>query len=455
MRKLLLLIGLIVLGISIFSLPPIIVEELNDGQELFVEFRLKKFTINEYGELKDFFIFEPQSRAFIQIYQYGEDSFDIFDINTNEKILPIDFDYRISFENEYLEIIYYYENNGIKRYKFYNNEFFNFEVTISNIIGEVSIPIISFPPGIRRLDNRLISFIEDLPGPGRGQKTDAVMAIDTSTPISADLRYNTSGVTTAYVYMGPFKRTLIREAFDENVYEDINFLLKDVGAYSVFSNIFYYFVEFLWFINKITGNFGWAIIVFTIIIRFVLYPLYHKQTKSMMSMRKLQPEMDIIKKKYKDRQKQQEEIMKLYKKHNMNPMGGCLPALVQLPVFIILWRTIQYFGESFAYNPRFLLWDDLSEGGFSKNFVLILMSLAAYVLHALLSAQNTKMAWQSIAMTMIFPLLLSNLPSGVFVYYTTNAIIQLAITFFNNKRHNIKSITIRELFGLGPKPIRR
>ena len=165
--------------------------------------------------------------------------------------------------------------------------------------------------------------------------------------------------------------------------------------------------------------------------------------------------IEKLKKKYKNAQKLQEETMKMYKEKNVNPMGGCLPTLIQLPVFIVLWQTIQYFGEAFAYNPRFLLWTDLSEGGFGTNFIFILISLGAYLAIALLSAQNSKMAWQQIAMSTIFPLLLSGLPAGVFLYYTSNALIQLIITFYNNKRNGVKGIGFRELFGLGPKPVRR
>lgn len=65
------------------------------------------------------------------------------------------------------------------------------------------------------------------------------------------------------------------------------------------------------------------------------------------------------------------------------------------------------------------------------------------------------MAWQNILMSVIFPFFLINLPTGVFIYYATNAVIQTGITFYANKKNNIKGITIRQLLGLGPKKIRR
>jgi len=445
------IIGLLVLTVSIFSLPQINVNKTDTGN-LEVELKLMKFTMGNNGEIIDFRIFETRRRDFIQIYQYGLDSFDIFDVS-GEKIFPSHYEYSIDYNNEFLDVTYYFENNGIKNYRFYNNSYFQYEVTISGLTGNVAIPLISFQYGTRKIDNKLVSYIDQVFTGSKTEKFKAVMAIETSSEIS-DFQYYTEGITTATVYMGPLKKTFIREVFSDETNKDIDAMLKNLNAYSWTYYIVFWFTEFLWFLFKITGNFGWAIIIFTILIRLVLYPLYHKQTKTMLAMRKMQPEMDKIKKKYKDPQKQQEELAKLYKEHNVNP-AGCLTSLIQLPVFIVLWQAIQYFGESFAYNPRFLFWNDLSDGGFSKNFLLILISLAAYMLNALLTSQNAKMAWQNIIMTLIFPIFLANLPSGVFLYYTVNALIQLVMTFFNNRKHDIKGLTLRELFGLGPKPVRR
>jgi YidC/Oxa1 family membrane protein insertase len=326
-------------------------------------------------------------------------------------------------------------------------------VEFVDVKGLVTLPTISYRPGIRQMQSTMVSFIKEIPN--TGENLEALVAVEAASQIDNQLRYTTEGRTLSQVYMGPLKRTFMSEVFQNEAYDRISALLDELGAFGFFSKIFYWFVYFLYWLNEITGNFGWAIIIFTVIIRLGLYPLYHKQQQSMIKMREIQPEVDKLKKKYKNAQKLQEETMKLYKEKNVNPMGGCLPTLIQLPVFIVLWQTIQYFGEAFAYNPRFLFWSDLSQGGFGTNFIFILISLGAYMAIALLSAQNSKMAWQQIAMSTIFPLLLSSLPAGVFLYYTSNALIQLLITLYNNKRHGIKGIGIRELFGLGPKPVRR
>lgn len=95
------------------------------------------------------------------------------------------------------------------------------------------------------------------------------------------------------------------------------------------------------FIYKFVPNYGVAIIIFTIIVKLILTPLMVKQQRSMVSMQKIQPEMEKLKKKYeKDPQRLNEETMKLYRKYNVNPAGGCLPLLIQFPIIIGLYQVI-------------------------------------------------------------------------------------------------------------------
>lgn len=96
----------------------------------------------------------------------------------------------------------------------------------------------------------------------------------------------------------------------------------------------------LWFIN-IVGNYGVALIFFTILVRIILLPLSIKQQKSMQETQRIQPEISKIREKYKnDKEKLNEETMKLYKEHNVNPAGGCFPLLIQFPIIIGLYQTI-------------------------------------------------------------------------------------------------------------------
>jgi YidC/Oxa1 family membrane protein insertase len=100
------------------------------------------------------------------------------------------------------------------------------------------------------------------------------------------------------------------------------------------------------FFYSIVPNLGFAIILVTMLLMLLLYPLTHKQQKSMLAMQELGPKMKEIKEKYKDdRQKQSEETMKLYKENGANPFGSCLPLLIQTPFFISIFRVVQKIQE--------------------------------------------------------------------------------------------------------------
>ena len=97
----------------------------------------------------------------------------------------------------------------------------------------------------------------------------------------------------------------------------------------------------LGFIYQFVQNYGWALLLFTIVVKIILLPLGLKQQKSMTKMQLMQPKINEIQKKYEnDKTKQSEETMKLYKEYNISPMGGCLPMLIQLPILFGLYRVI-------------------------------------------------------------------------------------------------------------------
>ena len=95
------------------------------------------------------------------------------------------------------------------------------------------------------------------------------------------------------------------------------------------------------FFNGLTGNFGVAIILLTVLIRLILFPIAQKQFASMAAMKAIQPKMKAVQERYKDdKQKQQQEIMALYKKEKVNPLAGCLPILIQIPIFFALYKVL-------------------------------------------------------------------------------------------------------------------
>jgi YidC/Oxa1 family membrane protein insertase len=123
-------------------------------------------------------------------------------------------------------------------------------------------------------------------------------------------------------------------------------------------NFFEPFAQLLAFFYKLWPSFGGAIALFTLTIMVVLTPLTLKGTRSMMTMQALQPEMKKIQAQYKDdRQKLNEELLKFYKENKINPLGGCLPLLVQAPVFIILYnvlRGLTSVGANGTFEPKYL-----------------------------------------------------------------------------------------------------
>lgn len=120
---------------------------------------------------------------------------------------------------------------------------------------------------------------------------------------------------------------------------------------SIWSGASKFLLSILEFFYGLTNSFGLAIVILTILVRVALYPLNHKQMHSMQQMQKIQPRLKILQEKYgDDKQKLNEEMMRLYKENNVNPASGCLPLLVQLPILILLFnvlRTYDFTGASF------------------------------------------------------------------------------------------------------------
>ncbi|MGC9383106.1 MAG: membrane protein insertase YidC [Kosmotogaceae bacterium] len=376
------------------------------------------------------------------IYRYADDGFNIFE--DDKELIPTNFDYYID-ENTDIVVEFYYEG-GTKTFVIKNNPYYNFLV-ITDFPGKtlkMKIPYVSVSAQDERSGYGYHVSFSDKP---------TSVFVTTSDVGSVSLREitNISGNAVIRNYAGPKKLVYISEAVPE-YYDEVKQSLDDIGALSIFSYIHHGLVVSLYWFRELTNSFGWAIIIFTLIIRLILYPLYHVQTKSMIEMRKMQPEMQKIKQKYKDRQKQQEALMKLYKKEGVNPGTGCLTLLIQLPVFFVLYSVIRYFSEMFAFSPQFFIWNDLSTGGFGQNILLILISVAAGIYMATITSQDGRSARQAMIMSLIFPFLFYSLPTGLFIYYATNSVIQLLITMVVYKRYDMKGVSFREVLGLPARP---
>jgi YidC/Oxa1 family membrane protein insertase len=183
-------------------------------------------------------------------------------------------------------------------------------------------------------------------------------------------------------------------------------------------------------------NWGIAIIILTIILRIVLFPLNHKSLKAMKKMADLAPEIQKLQKKYKDDpQKLQQEMMKLYAEHGANPMSGCLPILAQIPIFIALYNVLMVAVE--LKNVPFLWVPDLSQH--DPFYILpILMGVSMIAQQWITPSSDKNQKFIMYAMAGIFTFLFMNFPAGLVLYWLTNNILGLIQSFFVNKTMNAK-----------------
>ena len=238
-------------------------------------------------------------------------------------------------------------------------------------------------------------------------------------------------------------------------------------------------------IFKVVGNFGLAIILATIALRLILYPMANHQFKSMNKMKKLQPQMEALKKKYADdQQKQQQEMMELFKREKANPVAGCLPMLIQFPILFAFYKvqvvTIEMFHAPFwgwikdlsAPDPTtyanlfgilpYAVPTDLPFGlGFLLHVGLwpIVMGVTQWVQMKMNPAATDPVQQKMFAlMPLIFTFMFANFPAGLVIYYTWNNLLSMAQQGYLMKRdgveiHLFKNLTppawLLRAFGFG------
>jgi YidC/Oxa1 family membrane protein insertase len=220
-------------------------------------------------------------------------------------------------------------------------------------------------------------------------------------------------------------------------------------------------------ISRHVGNFGLAIILATILMRLLLYPLANASFKSMGKMKKVQPQMEAIKKRYADdMQKQQQEMMELYKREKVNPLTGCLPMLVQFPILFAFYKvqivTIEMYHAPFwgwikdlsAPDPTsfvnlfgllpFTVPQTLPFGLGFLTFVLhvgawpLLMGMTQWVQFKMNPAPTDAMQAKMFAlMPLIFTFMFAAFPSGLVIYYTWNNLLSMAQQGYMMKREGV------------------
>lgn len=450
MKKILVFLSITLLSFSLVLAKNEIVVT-TQATEMVVKTRLAEYHIDlEKGTFKDVYLVFGKRKY---IYKYDNDGFDLISpegtvLNVSSFKLQDSKNSNGVFKgNVAVSFKYLYKGNEIeKRFIFENGPYYSYRVVAEGLTNgfKIALPRVGPNEYDRYEEGVFLSYYSK-------NKTVFFSVFETPGELSLDSGvplYITNGNFSAHNYMGPVKLTLMKAIINDH-YSWLKKILPTLPkAKSWYDPIFYGMVEFLGFFYRLTGNYGWAIIIFTIIVRLILYPLYHLQTKSMIKMRQIQPKVEQIRKKYKDPQRQQQELMKLYKEEGANPASGCLTILIQFPIFILLFAVIRYYSEGFAFSPSFFIWQDLSVGGFKQNILLVLIDILAVAYTSLISSTDLRSARQSVIMGVIFPFLFITFPTGLFLYYTVGSIIQLGITYYVYRKYNIKGIGLKKFLGL-------
>jgi YidC/Oxa1 family membrane protein insertase len=228
------------------------------------------------------------------------------------------------------------------------------------------------------------------------------------------------GATTtmdAALYSGPQETALL-----EKVAPGFE-LVKDYGFFTIVAKPIFWLMDQ---IHKVLGNWGWTIIVFTLLMKLVFFPLSAASYRSMGKMKILGPKMQALRERYKsDPQKMNQAMMELYKTEKANPIGGCLPVLVQMPVFIALYSVLQASVET--RNAPWLGWiHDLSTP--DPMYILpVLMAISMFIQTKLNPAPpDPVQAKVMMFMPLVFSAMFFMFPSGVVLYYVVNNVLSIA-----------------------------
>jgi len=260
-------------------------------------------------------------------------------------------------------------------------------------------------------------------------------------PSPFNLGKNESTIRNFTLYLGP-RDLYILKTLNKNLEKAVNFGWFDIIAKPL--------LVALRFFNKYLSNYGLSIILLTILIKILFWPLTRKSYQSMKEMRKLQPMMAKLREKYKNnKQEMNKQLMGLYKTYKINPMGGCLPMLVQMPVFFAFYRILPNSIE--LRHAPFVLWvNDLSapERLFSFPFTIPLMAppYGIPILTLLMGASmflqqkmtpmtgDPAQAKMMMLLPVVFTFLFINFPAGLVLYWLVNNILSIAQQYRINRQ---------------------
>jgi YidC/Oxa1 family membrane protein insertase len=240
------------------------------------------------------------------------------------------------------------------------------------------------------------------------------------------------------LYLGP-KEVNTLKAADPRLAKAVNFGWFDVIAQPL--------LVCLKFFYRYLHNYGVAIILLTLLIKLLFWPLTHKSYVSMRAMKKLQPKMQKIREKYKDdKEKMNQEVMQMYRTHKVNPVGGCLPMVLQIPVFFALYRLL-YSSIAIRHAPFYWWINDLAAPdrfpigvqipylGDGLPILTVLMGVSMFIQQKMSpTGGDPKMEKMMMMMPVAFTVFFVNFPSGLVLYWLVNNVLSVGQQYYINKK---------------------
>lgn len=265
-----------------------------------------------------------------------------------------------------------------------------------------------------------------------GQEANPVYRIGYIDSAGVDVGANAVGQVSTKIYVGPKTQSRLKA-------------LESDGFTGLARTVDYGWLTFIadplfWLLDKIhniVGNWGWAIILLTVLIKAAFFKLSDKAGKSSAAMKKVQPRLATLKERYKDdRQKFQMEMMALYKEEKINPAGGCLPILVQMPVFLALYWVLLESVE--LRQAPFALWlQDLSAP--DPYYILpVLMGVTQFIMFRLNPMPMDDIQKKVfMVMPIVFIFIFAGFPQGLVLYWVVNNILSMAQQWYINKKYAV------------------
>jgi YidC/Oxa1 family membrane protein insertase len=320
------------------------------------------------------------------------------------------------------------------------------QTSVTGLIDYAAIKIKYFtvaiiPQPYKTFDGTVDMSGEQKPLPDNGVKK--IYTVEYRLPYSNGVKTNKFNI-----YLGPLDYKITKE-YNLQALVDLGFRfgIRQIGEY--------FMLPIFKFIHNFVPNYGIAIIIFSILMKFLLYPLSIQQMRSSQKMQVIAPLMNEIREKYKDDQtKQQKEIMKVYSEYGINPAGGCLPLLLQMPILYALWAVLKSAID--LRQANFALWiTDLSVPDTILHLPFSLLGIdqisgLALLMGATLFIQQKQTITDPRQKSMVYimpvmlTLLFNYLPSGLNLYYFTFNILSIGMQVYMNK-YSKNKLTLADL----------